>query len=263
MSSPGKPYASHWSSSTINLKWNLNSTNSDISHFNVKYQAEGEKRWRTLDTSSTECSIVVSELQDETNYIFKVRCVMDDDTEGPFGETSDAIRTAIRENDSDEFREDNTSQIPGQPERLETTSTSILLGWSLPKTATKYEHFEVKYKLKEDSFWQNVTTKDQNQLFTDLKSDSTYLFRVRIVFDNGDEGPFSPISDGIKTSESLALKLKKTAKIVDNGVPEIYQIPVIEHGSNLNAKTRKCTVFRGNIYFYFGKTHRCEDGILV
>ena len=262
MSSPGKPFACNWSSSTIHLKWILNTTNSDISHFNVKYQIDGERRWRSIDTSTKECCTVVSELKDATYHIFKVRCVMDDDTEGPFGETSDAIRTSIGGNDRNEGRDDHTAVTPGKPYGLEATATSILLGWDQPKISTKYDHFEVKYKQKGVSLWQSLTSKEPTLLLTDLKSNAKYLFRVRIVSEDGTEGPFSVVSDEIMTLQSLAGILKLSATKVDSrmpeiytkrisrGVPEIYQIPVKrEQVNNPKTMTRKCIILKGRVFY--------------
>ena len=123
---------------------------------------------------------------------------------------------------SEETTEMKAEMITLRLHQVEATATSVLLGWDQPKISTNYDHFDVKYKQKGVSLWQSLTSKEPTLLLTDLKTNATYLFRVRIVFEAGAEGPFSVVSDEIMTLQSLAGILKQSATKVDSRMPEIY-----------------------------------------
>lgn len=134
---------------------------------------------------------------------------------------------------------------PGKPVYVEVTASSILLNWSPPQSDIDFQHYEVKYRVSDEKQWRSKLTdgKETDLLFTDLKSKSTYLFRVRVVFEDGDEGPFSTVSDNIKTRSSPVESIKKQAVRLSAATPQTYQLPVKkEFGSNPDARTRKCVI---------------------
>jgi hypothetical protein len=75
---------------------------------------------------------------------------------------------------------------------------------------------------------------------TNLKSDTSFCFRVRAVFDD-EEGPYSPSSDIVKTVESPAVRLKEFSSIVQEGTPERRALPItqVENSRNDDAMTQK------------------------
>jgi hypothetical protein len=80
---------------------------------------------------------------------------------------------------------------------------------------------------------------------TGLKSDATYVFRVRVIYENGEESPFSVESEEIRTAASLATKMLKRSKQVTSGTsPNKYALPIKENiaARNVKAKTRKFKV---------------------
>ena len=137
---------------------------------------------------------------------------------------------------------------PGKPYCIETTASSVLLNWSPPWPVIDFQHYEVKYRVSDEKQWRSKMTdgKETDLLLTDLKSKAAYLFRVRVVFEDGDEGPFSTVSDEIKTVESPVESIKKQAIRLAAAIPQTYQLPVRkEFGSNPAARTRKCVILNG------------------
>ena len=140
---------------------------------------------------------------------------------------------------------------PGKPVCEDRTSSSILLHWSKPQGPKPFQHYEVKYRVLDEKQWGSRMTegKDTDLLFTDLKSKAAYLFRVRIVFEDGDEGPFSEVSDVIETETSSVDFIRKQAIRLAASTPQTYQLPVRkEFGSNEAARTRKCVILNGKIF---------------
>ena len=136
------------------------------------------------------------------------------------------------------------SSAPGVPYAIEKSSTSVLLGWQGPVTRKRVENFEVKYQLEGETKWKTLET-DKNetmQLVTDLKSNSAYVFKVRAVFDDSEEGPCSNQSKRIKTKFSLAQKVKQKAKRITSSYPHQYKLPSVQNCADKNAMTRKCLV---------------------
>lgn len=137
-----------------------------------------------------------------------------------------------------------SSCAPGIPFAIDKSSSSILLGWERPVTRQKIENFEVKYQLEGETRWKTLETdKDEiTQLVTDLKSNSGYVFKVRAVFDDGEEGPCSGQSKLIKTRFSLAQQVKQEAMRLTSSYPHQYKLPAIQQSVNKDAMTRKCVV---------------------
>jgi hypothetical protein len=81
---------------------------------------------------------------------------------------------------------------------------------------------------------------------TGLKSNATYVFRVRIIYENGEESPFSLESDEIRTAASLATKMLQRSTLVtcDDNAAHRYALPIIENidARNEKAKTKKFEV---------------------
>ena len=88
-------------------------------------------------------------------------------------------------------------------------SDSIRLFWK--KSATKAQHYQMRYKRKEEQEnWKFVQTdQDENVvLITGLMSDPGYIFQVRGVYEN-QQGCFGPENPALKTSKSLGSSLLK------------------------------------------------------
>lgn len=67
-----------------------------------------------------------------------------------------------------------------------------------------------------------------------------YMFQVRGMFEDV-EGPYSPVSDKIKTKESLATQILGFCELLKNGNPSKYLLPAEENmkARNENAMTKQ------------------------
>ncbi|KAL3855330.1 hypothetical protein ACJMK2_014546 [Sinanodonta woodiana] len=75
-----------------------------------------------------------------------------------------------------------------------------------------------------------------------FEKNTCYEFKVRAVFDDDDEGPFSEICGDIKTSVSLSEHILHEEWIVKRGQPSTYKLPltVPKETVNTKAKSRQC-----------------------
>lgn len=71
-------------------------------------------------------------------------------------------------------------------------------------------------------------------------SKTDYTFKVRGVFKDV-EGPYSPVSDNITTTESVATHLMKFCTVLKKGHPSKYLLPAEENIKSRNevARTRQ------------------------
>ncbi|XP_052811328.1 uncharacterized protein LOC128238980 [Mya arenaria] len=141
------------------------------------------------------------------------------------------------------------SREPSQPQALEVTAESVLLAWEAPSDKRKGDVFEVRFTeiSKESTTKRWVTV--QNKFTTEygeingLKSNTSFQFFVRVVDEEGDEGPKSEPSDKIKTCESLGTKLIKTSKVLEKkpDYPTSYGISMneVKEARTEQTQTRK------------------------
>lgn len=138
---------------------------------------------------------------------------------------------------------------PGQPFATDQTSTTIKLRWDMPNVTSKIDHFEVKYQRQGDKKWKGLETEDDlNEIrVTGLKSNSIYLFKVRTVFEDGDESSFSTTSAQIGTLGSLAEKVKSSStKEASEECEYMYKVPIIRtFAVQTGYQIRKCIVLTG------------------
>ena len=91
---PGKPQAVATTSSIIRVRWKRPPTDLKINHFEIRYRQNGD-RGKRLDTKDDTTEAVISDLQSDSTYYFKVRTVFDDENESQFSEESSGIKTNI------------------------------------------------------------------------------------------------------------------------------------------------------------------------
>ncbi|XP_053391498.1 uncharacterized protein LOC123541455 [Mercenaria mercenaria] len=144
--------------------------------------------------------------------------------------------------------------IPGRPKASEILADAITLVWDAPTKFGDKDCYQLYFKdMGGDRKWKPY----QGEYYTasanlsDLKSNATYIFRVRIIYDDGEESPYSPESEEIQTAASLATRmLQKAKQVKGDDIPPIkYSIPLTEIVSarNKRAKTRKFEI--GQITF--------------
>ncbi|XP_060602656.1 uncharacterized protein LOC132755758 isoform X2 [Ruditapes philippinarum] len=136
---------------------------------------------------------------------------------------------------------------PGKPEASEISSDTVNIAWKSPSKFGKEDYYQIYYttdmedrKRKWKKF--QVEPNYHSATLSELKTNTTYIFRVKAVYDD-EEGPYSPESDRITTSKSLALRLlNKAIKIEDGKQPPYkYILPMTEiiSARNEENKTKK------------------------
>lgn len=135
---------------------------------------------------------------------------------------------------------------PGKPEARQVGSDSLSLIWTKPKRFGPKDYFQVSYKevngrwkVKNDEY--PTATAD----LTDMKANTTYVFRVRVVYQDS-EGPYSDESKDVHTKVSPAERLVpfSTCASKGNPSPTVYTVPFTELSAarNVSAKTRKIEI---------------------
>ncbi|XP_052820940.1 uncharacterized protein LOC128246597 isoform X2 [Mya arenaria] len=133
---------------------------------------------------------------------------------------------------------------PGKPRASDIGSDTVTLSWEKPADFRQSDYFQIGYKDlnggRKWRFYQGEFTESTVRL-TNLKSDTKFVFRVRVYDDI--EGPYSEESDEIVIASSLASRLVNYAVRVDDGdsAPALYALPMTEvaKARNQNARTRK------------------------
>ncbi|WAQ94888.1 hypothetical protein MAR_007359 [Mya arenaria] len=121
---------------------------------------------------------------------------------------------------------------PGKPLASDIGSDTVTLSWEKPANFRNCDYFQIGYKdtngAKKWRFYHGEFTESTIRL-TNLKSDTKFVFRVRVVYDDI-EGPYSEESEEIVIASSLASRLVNYAVRVDNGdnVPAMYALPMTE-----------------------------------
>ena len=138
---------------------------------------------------------------------------------------------------------------PGKPVAVDQTSSTVRIRWDALKCDTDIEHFEVKYQRDGEKKWKSIETDGNIQELSigGLKSNAKYRFKVRTVFEDGEESTFSDTSADIETMGSLAEKVKQTStKIESDECACLYKVPIVgEEKQSTDLRVRKCTVLTG------------------
>ncbi|KAK3591691.1 hypothetical protein CHS0354_040621 [Potamilus streckersoni] len=131
--------------------------------------------------------------------------------------------------------------------------------WDKPEIADKeIQCYELKYKIKDEKQWHSETTPNNltSLLIQGLRSSTWYEFKVRAIFDDDTEGPFSDVHKHTATRQSLAENIIPDATKIKDGHPAIYKLPLHINNKSLNqkSKTRKCIFGKRGIHDVSEKT---------
>lgn len=159
------------------------------------------------------------------------------------------MQIQLDEGKSDKRKEhDNEStkkNCPGKPRSSDARADTIMLSWDPPSTFGDEDYYQISYKdldnNKKWKFYQDEF-KSSSAILSDLKSNTAFIFRVRVVYEDS-EGPYSEESDKIITSDSPATRIVSFSVLKENGnpSPSIYALPITEirQARNEKAKTKK------------------------
>ncbi|WAR16464.1 hypothetical protein MAR_031058 [Mya arenaria] len=120
----------------------------------------------------------------------------------------------------------------------------IQLSWKLEPDLADDEYVEVFLKdITNKSRWKlaaDDTIKKWSFTITELKPDTEYSFKVRVVNEN-DEGDFSPESKTIKTKISAAKQMREMSENIPSEQIQKYRIPVkeVKEARDETLKTRR------------------------
>ncbi|KAL3831368.1 hypothetical protein ACJMK2_023121 [Sinanodonta woodiana] len=237
---PGKPRGVTSDDGNLLVSWDVSTPElDDVDFFEIQWKKKEEKRWSGLkctDDNSTSIAIPRTDFENNKTYQLKVKWTTKNGDDSPFSEISDDVLIIASIQGS-------SPRQPGKIVLQLTTATSAYLAWEKPKGPDEVSIYEVKYRLCGDVQWLTANTKQstENMDMKDLKSNSSYEFKVRAIFSDGSEGPFSEVSDTVKTHESLATQVKKGAKKIAATNPAKYKIPLTysEKWTSKSAITRK------------------------
>ncbi|KAK3606645.1 hypothetical protein CHS0354_035639 [Potamilus streckersoni] len=232
---PDKPKEARRNNTELVICWDVSPSDLQaVDFFEIQWRKKEEKGWsglKSTNDNSTSIAIPITNFEKNDTYQFKVKWTTKNGEESTFSEKSDDIQFT------------RNPQEPGKVVSLQTTATSACLLWEKPDEFDKVCYYEVKYRSCGEVQWLSVNTKDQTESLDlkDLKSKNNYEFKVRAVFSDGNEGPFSEVSDTVTTQISLAAKLMEKATKVSSANPQRYKIPLTfsEETTNKIAMTRK------------------------
>ncbi|XP_045207826.2 uncharacterized protein LOC123559790 [Mercenaria mercenaria] len=135
--------------------------------------------------------------------------------------------------------------IPGKPFASDIRADSLTLSWEPPACFEETHYYQISYKdVDTGGKWKFHAGEHYKTtaILTDLKSNTKFIFRVRVVYEDG-EGAYSPISDEYITSNSPASRIIEFARIVEKGEPSPskHALPIVEtrDARNAVAKTKK------------------------
>ena len=173
-SQPGQPQAVHISHDKITITWAKPQENAEYIHnYTIHYkslQKSNSHGWTTLKTNNAMEVLVVSGLEINTSYIFKVQAESVDGASEE-SETSNAVRTVVP-----------IPSKPGQPVAVSVTSKSINLIWAKPAQYPEYiTNYCVSYRSQESKEWLSLHVDGEKETVTvtGLSPKTTYLFKVQ------------------------------------------------------------------------------------
>ena len=179
---PGQPKFSDATHDKITITWAKSRENAEyIQSYTIYYkslQKFDRHGWTTVKTENAVEALVISGLEINTSYVFKVQA------ESPYGsskesETSIQLQTLVP-----------IPSQPGQPQAVSVTHTSVSLNWAKPKQYSEYVmNYCVKCSAegKQSKEWYSlqVTGTREHVVVNRLCPNTTYLFKVQAISKNG------------------------------------------------------------------------------
>ena len=176
-SQPGQPQAVDISHDKVRITWTKPQLHAEyVLNYTIHYIRKSDKHgWRTVKTEGAEEELIVSGLEPNTSYIFKVQAESVDGSSKE-SETSNMILTLVP-----------IPSKPGQPKVhvVSVTHNSVDLMWSKPALYSEYIiNYHVScYFLKEERMKEclslRIPGEKESITVTGLYPKTTYLFKVQ------------------------------------------------------------------------------------
>ena len=194
-SQPGQPQAVKISHDEIAITWAKPQENAQyIQNYTIHYislQKSDRHGWTTVKTENAVEVLVVSGLEINTSYIFKVQAESVDG-HSKESEISNVIQTLVP-----------IPSKPGQPEAVSITHDRVELKWAKPTQYAEYvANYHVSYSSQQEQSkeWRSFTVNgvEDNFTVTGLLPKTTYLFKVQGANKSG-SSEISEVSEPICT----------------------------------------------------------------
>ena len=168
-STPSEVKTSEVKASSVKVSW-LPSADSDgqVEGYEVSYKTSSGS-WTGTQTT-TQTNLIVSGLQPETSYTFRIRAKDDEDAWSDYAESA-SVKTPAPKN-----------LAPSKPSTIQTsniTASSIKVSWSAATSDGSIAGYEISYQTG-NGFWKGARTiTGTTYTFYSLQSETSYTFRVR------------------------------------------------------------------------------------
>ncbi len=189
-STPSEVKISEVKASSVKVSWSPSADpDGQVTGYEVSYK-ESSGSWTGTQTTA-QTSLILSGLQPETSYTFRIRTKDDEDAWSDYAESA-SVKTPVSDN-----------QPPSQPSNISTSqisASSITVSWEASVDSDGWvTDYEVSYQ-KDNGFWTGTSITSANTYtFYSLQPDTDYTFRVRAKDDAGDWSDYQQ-SSVVKTA---------------------------------------------------------------
>ncbi len=189
-------------SNSLQLSWSPSADpDGEVTGYEVSHKT-GNGNWQ-VGTDTTQTNVIVSGLQPDTSYTFRVRAKDDENAWSDY-EESKPVQTLPAAN-----------KPPEKPSNISTsdvTADSIKVSWTAATDSDgQVSGYEISYKTG-NGFWSGTsTTTDTAYTFQSLQPATSYTFRIRAKDDDGDWSPYQT-STAVSTAPNAPTALAVSAR---------------------------------------------------
>ncbi len=201
-STPSEVKTSEVKASSVKVSWSPSAdSDGEVAGYEVSYKTSSGS-WTGTQTT-TQTNLIVSGLQPETSYTFRVRAKDDENAWSEEAE-SKPVQTLPAAN-----------KPPEKPSNISTsqvTGSSIKVSWSAATDSDGViANYEISYKAG-DGFWTGTSmTASTTYTFQSLQPNTSYTFRVRAKDDEGDWSAYQQ-STAVSTAPNAPTALAVSAR---------------------------------------------------
>ncbi|MEZ4913776.1 MAG: fibronectin type III domain-containing protein [Chitinophagales bacterium] len=163
------------------------------SSWRVRYLIVNGSKWRYVETQETFA--LLEDLQANTPYKLQIQQICGEDIESEYSAIIDFTTLSKNTFEPESVTETNNSTC-APPENIKTTwvdSEYLLLQWDEAENA---QFYTIEYSVKNDNYWNFITSETNSTLLDNLKPNTTYTFHIAAYCENG-LGEYSPFYESI------------------------------------------------------------------